>query len=172
MDVREVLIELYDRIPEHVREAVDGLTAEELCSQPENGSNPIGWLVWHLTRVQDDHVAELLDTDQVWVNGDWSRRFGLDADPTNTGFGHSPAEVRAVRPESAEVLIGYYEAVAARTRAFLELLHPGDLDRVIDERWHPPVTLGVRLVSVADDDIQHAGQAKYLRGWLSRRGSN
>jgi uncharacterized damage-inducible protein DinB len=171
MDVREVLIELYDRIPAHVREAVDGLTSEELRAEPEDGSNPIGWLIWHLTRVQDDHISELLDTDQIWVTEGWARRFGLDADPMNTGFGHAPAEVRAVRPESADMLIGYYEAVAARTRAFLELLHPGDLDRVIDERWDPPVTLGVRLVSVADDDIQHAGQAKYLRGLLARRNS-
>lgn len=41
-----------------------------------------------------------------------------------------------------------------------------DLDRVVDENWDPPVTLGVRLISIADDDIQHAGQAAYLRGLL------
>jgi hypothetical protein len=169
MEIREVLVELYDRIPAHVREAVDGLAPEQLRLEPEDGSNPIGWLIWHLARVQDDHVADLLDTDQVWVTGDWARRCGLAADPTNTGFGHSLAEMRAVRPDSADVLIEYYEAVAARTRAFLELLHPGDLDRIVDERWDPPVSLGVRLVSVADDNIQHAGQAKYLRGVLARR---
>lgn len=170
MDVREVLVELYDRIPEHVRDAVEGLSAEELATVPEPGSNTIGWLVWHLTRVQDDHIAELLDADQVWATGDWARRFGLDADPMNTGFGHSRADVEAVRPESADALTGYYDAVAARTRDFLQRLTPDDLGRVVDERWSPPVTLGVRLVSVADDDIQHAGQARYLRGLLARRG--
>jgi uncharacterized damage-inducible protein DinB len=120
--------------------------------------------------VQDDHIAELLDTDQVWLTGDWPGRFGLRADPMDTGFGHTRDQMEAVRPDSAEALIGYYEAVAARTDEFLRLLSAGDLDRVIDERWDPPVTLGVRLVSVADDDIQHAGQATYLRGLFSRRG--
>lgn len=168
MDRRDVLIELFDRIPEHVREAVEGLTVGELATAPESGANPIGWLVWHLTRVQDDHIAELVPGEQLWVTGDWAPRFGLPPDPTNSGYGHSPAEVAAVRPEGADVLIEYHEAVAARTREFLRRLTEADLDRVIDERWDPPVTLGVRLVSVVDDDIQHAGQAKYVRGLLAR----
>lgn len=171
MDVREVLLELYDRITGHVVEAVSGLSVDELVTAPEPGSNTIGWQVWHLTRVQDDHLAELLEADQVWVTGDWSRRFGLEPDPTNSGYGHSPAEAAAVRPDGADTLVEYYHAVAARTRAFLQRLTEGDLDRVIDESWDPPVTMGVRLISVADDDIQHAGQAKYLRGLLSRRES-
>ena len=59
--------------------------------------------------------------------------------------------------------------MAARTRSFLGSLTADDLDRVVDEAWDPPVTLGVRLVSIADDDIQHAGQAAYVRGLLARR---
>jgi hypothetical protein len=59
--------------------------------------------------------------------------------------------------------------VRERTSAYLATLTPGDLDRVVDERWDPPVTLGVRLISIADDEIQHAGQAAYARGLLERR---
>lgn len=170
MDAGDLLIELYDRIGTHVRDAVEGLSVDELLTAPEPGANTIGWLVWHLTRVQDHHIAELIDAEQVWVTSDWPPRFGLAADPWNTGYGHSQAEVAAVRPDGPALLIAYYDAVAARTREFLMGVRAGDLDRVIDERWDPPVTLGVRLVSVADDDIQHAGQAKYVRGLLSRRG--
>ena len=54
----------------------------------------------------------------------------------------------------------------ARTHGYLATLTAGDLDRIVDERWDPPVTLGVRLVSIVDDDIQHAGQAAYVRGLL------
>lgn len=169
MDVRELLVELYDRVSGHVEDAVTGLTAEELVTASEPGANPIGWLVWHLTRVQDHHVAELRGGDQVWVTEDWPRRFGLPADPDNTGYGHSPDQVAAVRPDGPEALTGYYRSVAARTRELLQRLTETDLDRVVDAGWDPPVTLGVRLVSVADDDIQHAGQAKYLRGLLVRR---
>jgi uncharacterized damage-inducible protein DinB len=171
MDVRGLLIELFGRIREHVDGAVIGLSPEELVTVPEPGCNPVGWLVWHLTRVQDDHLAELLAEQQVWVgDGGWPARFGLEPDPMNTGYGHTPAEVAAVRPVSAEALVGYYGAVAARTNAFLERVTAADLDRIVDPRWDPPVTLGVRLVSVADDDIQHAGQARYVRGLLARRG--
>jgi uncharacterized damage-inducible protein DinB len=171
VDALHVLVELFDRIPEHVREAVEGLDADELTTAPEPGSNTIGWLVWHLTRVQDDHVAELLDADQLWATGDWAQRFGLTADPANTGYGHTRREVEALRPDGPDVLVEYYDAVAARTREFLRRLTEEDLDRVVDARWDPPVTLGVRLASVADDDIQHAGQARYVRGLLSRRRS-
>jgi uncharacterized protein YfaP (DUF2135 family) len=120
--------------------------------------------VWHLTRIQDDHIAELIGTDQVWASGDWAGHFALGADTSDTGYGHSPAQVAAVRPDSWQVLVEYYGAVHARTLEFLRDLTPEDLDRVVDERWDPPVTLGVRLVSVLADDEQHVGQAAYVRG--------
>jgi hypothetical protein len=168
MDVADLLLELYGRIPPLVDEAVAGLGPAELSRAPADGANTIGWLVWHLTRVHDSHIAELLDAEQVWVTGDWARRVGLKPDPANTGWGHGPAAVAAVRPESAAVLTGYYDAVDRRTRGFLEGLTAADLDRIVDRRWDPPVSLGVRLVSVADDCLQHVGQAAYLRGLLAR----
>jgi uncharacterized damage-inducible protein DinB len=169
VDVRELLGDLFGRVEEHVHEAVDGLAPELLVTSPEPGSNTIGWLVWHLTRVQDHHVAELLGEDQVWTTGAWAARFGLEPDPRNTGYGHGPDDVTAVRPDAADALVGYYEAVAEVTARLLATVTPDDLDRIVDRRWDPPVTLGVRLVSVADDDIQHAGQAAYVRGLLERR---
>jgi hypothetical protein len=111
-------------------------------------------------------LADLLGTEQVWVGGDWARRCGLQPDPSNIGYGHSSEEVRAVRPESSDVLLDYLSAVQARTTGMLEGVAPDDLDRVIDRRWDPPVTVGVRLVSVADDSLQHLGQAAYVRGLL------
>ncbi|RGC67503.1 DinB superfamily protein [Micromonospora sp. MW-13] len=166
MDVRDVLTETYDRLPGLVRGAVDGLSPEQLRRAPATGANPVGWLVWHLTRIQDHHVAGLLDVEQVWVTGDWAGRFGLSPDPDDVGFGHTPGQVGTVRPESAQALLDYFEAVAQRTRGLLAGLRPADLDRVVDEAWDPPVTLGVRLVSVVEDDLQHVGQAAYVRGLL------
>jgi len=167
MDTASLMLELYGRIPPLAAGAVDGLNEEELSRAPEPGANTVGWLVWHLARVQDHHVAELLGTEQVWVGGDWARRIGLEPDPSNTGYGHTAEEVGSVRPENSEVLLDYLEEVQGRTTAMLEVLAPDDLDRVVDERWDPPVTLGVRLVSIADDSLQHAGQAAYVRGLLA-----
>jgi uncharacterized damage-inducible protein DinB len=168
VEVNETLAELFGRIPPIVRGCVDGLEPEELVARPAPHANPVGWLVWHLTRVQDHHLAELAGRDQEWVTGAWAGRFGLGPDPDNTGYGHSDADVTAVRPGSAAALVAYHEAVAGRTAGFLAGLRPADLDRVVDRSWDPPVTLGVRLVSVAVDDLQHAGQAAYVRGLLGR----
>lgn len=169
MKPNEVLVEIFSRVAEHVHEAVDGLDTETLRTPPEPGTNPIGWLVWHSARGEDYQIAEVAGHDQIWVTGDWANRFGVTPDPDNMGYGHSWQEVMAIRPESAEALIEYYDAVAERTRSFLESLTAADLDRVVDERWDPPVTLGVRLVSIVDDTIQHTGQATYARGLLERR---
>jgi uncharacterized damage-inducible protein DinB len=169
MELNELLIELFGRVDEEVHTAVDGLDVEALTTAPAEDSNPIGWLVWHLTRVQDDHMADIFDAEQVWVTGDWGPRFGVASDASNTGWGHSPDDVMSIRPESAKALLDYYEAVSQPTRRFLATVTAKDLDRVVDTRWNPPVTLGVRLVSIADDEIQHAGQANYVRGILDRR---
>jgi hypothetical protein len=166
VDVAALLIELYDRVPPLAQDAIAGLDSGQLAQRPAPEANSIGWLIWHLTRVQDHHVAELLDTAQVWTDGDWAARFGLSADASNTGYGHTAADVATIRPDRPEVLSEYLEAVFRRTRPMLAGLAPADLDRVVDTRWDPPVTLGVRLVSIADDSLQHAGQAAYIRGLL------
>ena len=166
MDVAPLLLELYGRIPPLARNAVTGVEPAELLARVTPDANPIAWLVWHATRVQDHHIGEILDADQVWVGGDWAARFGLDPDPQNIGYGHSAEDVATVRPDQPDVLLAYLDAVDQRTRAYLESLAPPDLDRIVDRRWDPPVTLGVRLVSIADDGLQHMGQAAYVRGLL------
>ena len=109
MDVPALLLEIYGRIPPLAEGAVDGLTAEQLATAPAPGANTIGWLIWHLTRVQDHHVAELMETGQIWTTADWAARCGLDADPNNTGYGHDSEQVLAVRPETPDVLLAYLD---------------------------------------------------------------
>jgi hypothetical protein len=166
MDTTALLLELYGRTPAIVAEAVEGLNQEQLVWAPAPGANSIGWLVWHLTRVQDDHVSELLDAEQIWTTGEWAARCGLKPDAHNTGYGHGPDDIASVRPESPDVLLGYLDEVDARTRRMIEGLSDAELDRIVDRRWDPPVTMGVRLVSIADDCLQHGGQAAYVRGLL------
>ncbi len=166
MDVAALLLELYGRIPPLAREVVDRLGPSELAASPAPGANSIGWLVWHLTRVQDHHVSELLDTTQLWCDDGWAGRFGLEPDPSNIGYGHSPDDVATIRPDGPQLLLAHLEAVDHRTRLMLEGLAAADLDRIVDRRWDPPVSMGVRLVSIADDSLQHLGQAAYLRGLL------
>lgn len=171
MNVKDVLTDAYGRIKEEVHATVDGLSWEDLHYRPSPDANSIAWLVWHLTRVQDDHVADASGGDQVWLSQDWEKRFGLGLPRHDTGFGHSAAKVDKVRVDSADLLTGYYDAVHEQTLAYVRGLTGKDLERIVDERWDPPVTLGVRLVSVLADDLQHVGQAAYVRGLLQRADS-
>ncbi|GKQ33924.1 DinB family protein [Streptomyces sp. A012304] len=166
MHAKDILIDGYGRIREEVHAAVEGLDADDLNARPTAETNSVAWLVWHLTRVQDDHVADAFGLDQVWLSQDWAKRFDLDLPRHDTGYGHSAAKVAKVRVAEGGLLTGYYDAVHARTLTALRGVTAADLERVVDERWDPPVTLGVRLVSVLSDDLQHVGQAAYVRGLL------
>lgn len=161
----DLLADAFGRIRETVHEATRGLTVEQLSYRPAPNANSIAWLIWHLTRVQDDHINDAAGTAQVWTTDGWVERFDLPFDASATGYGHSSAEVAAVTA-SASNLLGYHDAVHERTAEYLGTLTGDDLSRVIDESWNPPVTLGVRLVSVIGDDLQHVGQASYVRGIL------
>ncbi|MBL7498201.1 DUF664 domain-containing protein [Frankia sp. CNm7] len=166
MTSAQVLVDAFGRIREVVHEAVAGLSAERLNHRLDGRANSVAWLVWHLTRVQDDHVAEVAGREQVWTSAGWYDRFALPLPPESHGYGHTSAEVDSVRVAGPALLTGYYDAVHDETLRFVAGLSDADLDRVVDESWEPPVTLGVRLVSVIADDLQHAGQAALLRGLL------
>ncbi len=168
----ELLVDGFGRIRENVAGVLDGLTPEQLAYRVDPGANPVSWLVWHLTRVQDDHVAAAFGVPQVWSSAGWAARFGLPSGMMDHGYGHSPEKVADVAAATADagLLAEYHEETYAQTVKLVSEVSDADLDRVVDTRWTPHVTLAVRLVSVLDDDMQHAGQAAYVRGILLRRG--
>ncbi len=165
MTPTELLKDAFGRIAESIPSLLDGLTEEQLTHRIGPDANTIAWLVWHLTRVQDDHVADVAGTEQVWTSQGFAARFGLPFDDAATGWSQTTDEVGEVQV-SAELLSAYFQATHAATLAFLDTVTEADLDRVVDTRWDPPVTLGVRLVSVVNDDTQHLGQAAFIRGLL------
>lgn len=168
MNIAEVLIETYSRIPDGVDRVLDGLDDAGLTARPDRDANSIGWLVWHIARSQDSQVCAVADREELWVADGWADRFDLPFDDAATGYGQTSEEVGAVRTDASD-LRGYLGAVHRATTAFLAALAEEDLDRVVDEGWDPPVTLGVRLVSIAADGLQHIGQAAYVRGLYERR---
>ncbi|MGY2085769.1 mycothiol transferase [Blastococcus sp. SYSU DS0539] len=166
MRTAELLEHAYDQVHETVHRSLDGLTADDLHRRPGPATNPIGWLAWHLLRVQDDHLSDVAGHGQTWTAQGWADRFGLPFAPDATGYGFDAEQVAAVRIRSVDLLTGYAGDVHARSVEFLRGLSDADLDRVVDRSWDPPVTLGVRLVSVLSDDLQHLGQIGYARGLL------
>jgi uncharacterized damage-inducible protein DinB len=169
MTSADLLMDAFGRIRESVHEVVTGLTPEQLAFRVDSDANSIAWLVWHLTRIQDDHIAGVAETEQIWTSGGWVERFGLPFHRQAHGYGHSSADVAAVQVESAELLTRYYDAVHERTIRFVKGLTDAGLPRIVDDNWDPPVTLSVRLVSIIADGLQHAGQAAFIRGIIERR---
>lgn len=166
MTSAQLLTDAFERVREVVHEAAEDLTPEQLAYRIDEDANSIGWLVWHLSRVQDDHLADVMGTEQVWTAEGWAERFSLPLDLADTGYGHTSEQVASVQVTTGDLLTGYYDAVHARTVAYVSGLKDGDLARIVDQGWDPPVTLSVRLISVLSDDLQHAGQAAIIRGIL------
>ena len=164
----QLLIDGFDRVRDTVQQAVEGLDEDRLAFRPDPDANSVAWLTWHLTRVQDDHVAGVAGGEQLWTVGGWVERFGLPFDVGAIGYGQTSQEVGRVRA-GAELLIAYQDAVHRSTVDYLATLEDADYARVVDDRWDPPVTLAVRLLSVLNDTTQHAGQASYVRGLVDRR---
>jgi hypothetical protein len=168
MDATAVLTDAFTRIRDHTRDLAEGLDEAALLWRPEPQANPIGWLLWHLTRVQDDHLADIAGRAQVWQEGAWAVRFGLAPGRDDIGYGHTTEQVAEVRPESVAACVEYQDAVAERTLEILAGLGEADWERVIDRSFDPPVTVAVRLVSVAGDALAHLGQVGYVRGLHER----
>jgi hypothetical protein len=168
MNSSELMIDAFGRIQDAASEVLDGADSDVLTLRLDPDANTIAWLVWHLTRVQDDHVAKAFDGAQVWTSEGWAERFDLPFDVKSHGYGQSSTDVAQVRAP-ADLLLGYLTAVQTQTVKYLESITDADLDRIVDERWDPPVTLGVRLVSVISDCLQHAGQAAFIRGVADRK---
>jgi hypothetical protein len=163
MKTSELLLDAFGRIRETVEATLEGLDGGALAERPAGTGNSIAWLVWHLSRVEDAQVADVARLEQVWTSQGFKDRFGLPLADRDTGYGHSSEQVDAVQAEPV-LLLEYYDAVHRQTAGFLKTLRDDELDRVVDKRWDPPVTLGVRLVSTLADCLQHIGQAAYAKG--------
>lgn len=157
---------------ERVAHAVPGLLADlntaQLAWYPGPFANSIGWLVWHMARVEDDHMAGIAESEQVWLTQGWVDRFALPYDSLDIGYGQTPDQAHRLEA-GADLLGGYYAAVHARTMEILAAFTDPEFDRIVDRNWDPPVTAAVRIVSVVNDVTQHVGQAAYVRGLLNAR---
>lgn len=132
MKTSELLLDAHSRVQEVLHDVVTGLDDKTLAARPGDSANSIAWLVWHLTRVQDDHLADAGGYDQVYTAEGWHERLGLPLPAADTGYAHTSDQVALVQL-SADQLLGYYDAVHARTVQFLETVTDEGLDRIVDK---------------------------------------
>lgn len=171
MEWHELLADAYGRLPEFLNNVLRGLSQDNLNWQPRPDCNSIGWLTWHLTRQQDAQIASLMNEEQLWLRDGWSSRFNRPPDPKDVGFGHTPEQVSSFKSPDIQTMLDYHHAVLERTKRYLVTLSQTDLDRELDEPWFQPLPMvGVRLISILEDSLLHAGQAAYIRGLIQGKG--
>lgn len=171
MEWYDLLNDGYGRVLGFLEHVLEGLTQDDLNWQPSQGCNSIGWLAWHLTRQQDAQISSLMGEEQLWIIDKWYVKFNRPQDSDDSGFGHTPEQVSAFKPPDTETLLGYHRSVLERSKRYFHTLSKTDLDRGLNEPMFQPLpTVGVRLVSIMDDSLLHAGQAAYVRGLRQGKG--
>jgi hypothetical protein len=126
----------------------------------------VGWLVWHLNRVEDATIAGITQSAQVWAEGGWGAKFGADLEDRDIGVGHSPEKVASLT-FTKEALLGYAGAVREKTLAALKGFNPAGLDKEVpDPAGGGNIKIGALLGRFSIDNFHHSGQVCYLRGYF------
>jgi len=168
MEFQQLLIKVFERASQMLEKALDGLTQDDLNYLPNPDCNSIGWLAWHLTRVQDSAISNLMDKEQCWIADKWYGKFGRNPDPTDRGVGHTSVDVSNFKSPDSKTLLDYYCAVFKQTKEYINKLSTAELGREVDNLRSPLV--GLRIAGIINDNIQHVGQIAYLRGMLKGKG--
>ncbi len=168
MEFQQLLVSVFERAAQIVEKALDGLTHDDLSYLPKTDCNSIAWLTWHLTRVQDRAISSLIGEEQRWIAEKWYSKFNRSADPTDSGAGHTSEDVSNFQFPDAKTLLNYHYSVLKQTKRYLSQLSVAELGRKVDHPRYPMV--GLRLVAIINDNLQHVGQIAYLRGMLKGKG--
>ncbi|MGQ4806737.1 hypothetical protein NKDENANG_00072 [Candidatus Entotheonellaceae bacterium PAL068K] len=169
MDIQTVVANALGINANFIQMALDGLSDEDLMKQPNDQCNPIGWTLWHQTRIEDAILSNIGGKPQAWVDGGWHSKFGMDADPGRSGMGDSMEQVMALKP-SVEALKDYMGAVREKTLETLKSLSPEDLERELPAPDGGTRKAGDYLGILMLDHFHHSGQVCYLRGYLTGKG--
>lgn len=166
MNTSELLADAARRPLDAATAVLNGIDDATLHAMPGGQGNSIAWLIWHAARQMDYQLSELTGRAQVWGD-DWAEKTGISREATEFGFGDTHDDVAALRTSSAAELFNYFSSVVESLISYTDGLSEPELDEIIDTRWDPPVSRGVRLVSIIDDAAVHLGQAAYARGLIA-----
>jgi hypothetical protein len=171
MKYEQFILDIYIRLFHEFEVVLKGLMPEELKFQIKPASNSIGWLAWHTIRSQDRLNADLFGEDQLWISEKWHLKFNRQADPKDTGVGHSAKEVAEFRAPDVKTYLEYYTAVFERTKLYINTrLSPADLEREVKSpTLGTSATVETRLLGTINN-FQHIGQAGYVKGMLKEFG--
>ena len=167
MTLNEFIEDAFAKEHEFLMDAVQDLTPEELAWRPGHEANPMGWILWHMLRVEDMWFQFFIQRQpEIWESEGWNEKFGL---PTrDNGFGHTQEQVDSFPTLDLTELIRYGGSIRAATLAYLKGLGPDDFD-VVPREARPEMSVGAIFRQVIGEAYQHQGHLAYLKG-LARTG--
>jgi hypothetical protein len=143
-------------------EDVKTLTPQNLKWKPAPQANPIGFLLWHYMRTEDNLVTGLQGKPAIWETEKWYEKMGLDAKAQGTGFKEPDVDKIAVLPLAD--LVAYAERVSRNTQEYLKTLDDVKLDFAPDPA-RPRRTIGALLRNfLLAHGWWHLGEIKYIKG--------
>ena len=162
MTLNEFIVDALDKENGFLADALDGLGPDELAWQPAADANSIGWILWHMVRVEDMWIQFFAQFQtELWETEGWHEKFGL---PTrDNGFGHTAEQVNNFPGVDLGEFLRYRASVRQATLAYLDTLTPEDMERVPRER-RPEMSLGAMFRQIIGEMYQHVGHIAYLRG--------
>jgi len=171
MEVKDFALQSLNEAQAALMQAVDGLSDKELLWQPQPGANHIAFNLWHMMRVEDWFFQYMFQrVPQVWEAGKWHEKLNLPEDPRVTGFGYTAEQVDNFPRVRLRDLLGYAEAVRARTVEYLNSVNPARFDEIVKSRIFGEVSAGSLISHLVVEIAQHVGQIGYIRGLMKGPG--
>jgi uncharacterized damage-inducible protein DinB len=167
MSATQTTVSALERNWQMVLEAVSEVDEATMTARPNDDSNSMSWLIWHMTRVADRFIHfRLMSKPQIWTEGAWHEKFKMAANSDDFGMGWSNEQAAAWEAPSKDVLLDYFNTVNTAVGAYLQSLSEADLAREIPFPVAPDtIAVGDALGVLVWDNIVHGGQVAYLRGF-------
>lgn len=147
--------------------SLQGLTPLDLAWRPAAQGNAIGFLAWHMARVEDMWVQRVFQgKQQLWQSDGWSGKLGMDAYARDNGYGFDEAKLAGFQPPHLDQLLAYMDAVRQNTLAFLDAWNPAGAPVQAVIPWDKSTTMPIEKfwAQILWELNQHGGQIAYVRG--------
>ncbi len=172
MSANTTAVSALERNWEMVTSAVAEVDETTMAARPNEDSNSMSWLIWHMARVADRFIHfRFMGKPQIWTVDAWHEKFDMAADPHDFGMGWTNEQAAAWQAPPKKVFMSYFDTVNSAVASYLRSMSEADLMREIN--WTAPTAtmpVGEALSILVWDNIVHGGQVAYLRGYYRGTG--
>ncbi len=173
MDLKRFIGEAIGDNRKRVLAVIRDLTLDEMYWKPKRDTNPIGFLFWHISRVEDRLITNFVQgKKEIWLSGKWHEKMNLSV--VGTGLGYSLDELDQFPNLDQCLLTEYFNLVRKSTIEYLDSVPEKDFDLVLDRvpfpEYKPAIqyftgfTIARAFRQLIGELDQHFGQISYIRG--------